>query len=40
MLGIFRPKREEVTGCWRKLGYNVELHNLYCFSVTVKVKVK
>jgi hypothetical protein len=24
----FRPKRDEVTGDWRKL-YNVELHNLY-----------
>jgi hypothetical protein len=25
---IFRPKRDEVTGEWRKL-YNGELHNLY-----------
>jgi hypothetical protein len=26
--GIFRPKRDEVTGEWRKL-HNGELHNLY-----------
>jgi hypothetical protein len=26
--GIFSPKRNEVTGDWRKL-HNVELHNLY-----------
>jgi hypothetical protein len=26
--GIFGPKRDEVTGEWRKL-YNEELHNLY-----------
>jgi hypothetical protein len=26
--GIFRPKRDEVTGGWRKL-HNEELHNLY-----------
>jgi hypothetical protein len=25
---IFRPKRDEVTGDWRKL-HNKELHNLY-----------
>jgi hypothetical protein len=25
---IFRPKREEVTGSWRKF-HNEELHNLY-----------
>jgi hypothetical protein len=25
---MFGPKRDEVTGCWRKL-HNVELHNLY-----------
>jgi hypothetical protein len=25
---MFGPKREEVTGGWRKC-YNVELHNLY-----------
>jgi hypothetical protein len=28
MLKIFRPKRDEVTGDWRKL-YNEELHNVY-----------
>jgi hypothetical protein len=26
---IFGPKRDEVTGEWRKLN-NVELHDLYC----------
>jgi hypothetical protein len=26
---IFRPKRDEVIGGWRKL-HNEELHNLYC----------
>jgi hypothetical protein len=26
---IFRPKRDEVIGGWRKL-YDEELHNLYC----------
>jgi hypothetical protein len=26
---IFGPKRDEVTGGWRKLN-NEELHNLYC----------
>jgi hypothetical protein len=28
LVRIFRPKREEVTGRWRKL-YNQKLHNLY-----------
>jgi hypothetical protein len=28
---IFGPKRNEVTGGWRKL-YNEELHNLYSFT--------
>jgi hypothetical protein len=28
MLRILGPKRDEVTGGWRKL-YNEELHNLY-----------
>jgi hypothetical protein len=28
---IFRPKRNGVTGGWRKL-HNEELHNLYCFA--------
>ncbi|PNF40039.1 hypothetical protein B7P43_G11623 [Cryptotermes secundus] len=28
VLRIFGPKRDEVTGSWRKL-YNEELHNLY-----------
>jgi hypothetical protein len=27
--GIFAPKRDEVTGEWRKL-HNEELHDLYC----------
>jgi hypothetical protein len=25
---IFGPKKDEVTGCWRRL-HNEELHNLY-----------
>jgi hypothetical protein len=29
VLRIFGPKRDEVTGGWRKL-HNEELHNLYC----------
>jgi hypothetical protein len=29
VLGIFGPKRDEVTGGWRKL-HKEELHNLYC----------
>jgi hypothetical protein len=28
LIGIFGPKRDEVTGEWRKL-HNEELHNLY-----------
>jgi hypothetical protein len=28
LIRIFRPKRDEVTGEWRKL-HNEELHNLY-----------
>jgi hypothetical protein len=28
VLRIFEPKRDEVTGDWRKL-YNEELHNFY-----------
>jgi hypothetical protein len=28
VLRIFGAKRDEVTGCWRKL-HNEELHNLY-----------
>jgi hypothetical protein len=27
--GVFGPKRDEVTGEWRKL-HNEELHDLYC----------
>jgi hypothetical protein len=29
MKRIFGPRRDEVTGDWRKL-HNEELHNLYC----------
>jgi len=29
MRGIFEPKRDEVTGEWRRL-YNEELNDLYC----------
>jgi hypothetical protein len=34
--GIFGPKRDEVTGEWRKL-HNDELHDLYCSPTTVSV---
>jgi hypothetical protein len=35
---IFGPKRDEVTGGWRKL-HNEELHNLYSFpSIIRKIK--
>jgi hypothetical protein len=33
---IFGPKRNEVTGEWRKL-HNVELHDLYCLPTIVRV---
>jgi hypothetical protein len=33
---IFGPKRDEVTGKWRKL-HNEELHDLYCLPTTVRV---
>jgi hypothetical protein len=32
---IFGPKRDEVTGGWRKLYYE-ELHNLYCSPNIIK----
>jgi hypothetical protein len=34
--GIFGPKREGVTGGWRKL-YNEELHNLYSFPSIIRM---
>jgi len=34
--GIFRPKRDEVIGEWRKL-HNEELNDLYCSHKTVWV---
>ena len=34
--GIFGPKRDEVTGEWRKL-YNEELNDLYCSPNIVRV---
>jgi hypothetical protein len=34
--GIFGPKREKVTGEWRKL-HNEELNDLYCSSNIVRV---
>jgi hypothetical protein len=33
---IFRPKRDEVTGGWRKL-HNEELHNLYSSPSIIRV---
>jgi hypothetical protein len=33
---IFGPKRNEVTGEWRKL-HNEELHNLYCSCSTIRI---
>jgi hypothetical protein len=34
--GIFRPKREEVAGGWRRL-HNEELHNLYASPNFIRV---
>jgi hypothetical protein len=34
---IFGPKRDEVTGGWRKL-HNEELHNLYSSSIIRMIK--
>jgi hypothetical protein len=33
---IFGPKRDEVTGSWRKL-HNEELHNLYSSSSIIRI---
>jgi hypothetical protein len=33
---IFGPKRDEVTGGWRKL-HNEELHNLYSFPSIMRI---
>jgi hypothetical protein len=33
---IFRPKRDEVTGDWRKL-HNEDLHNLYCSPSMIRI---
>jgi hypothetical protein len=33
---IFRPKRDEMTGGWRKL-YNEELHNLFLPSDIIRM---
>jgi hypothetical protein len=33
---IFGPKRDEVTGGWRKL-HNEELHNLYCLPSIIRI---
>jgi hypothetical protein len=33
---IFAPKRDEVTGGWRKL-HNEELHNLYSFPSIIRM---
>jgi hypothetical protein len=34
--GIFGPKRDEVTGGWRKL-HNEELHNMYSSSNIIRI---
>jgi hypothetical protein len=34
--GIFEPKRDEVTGGWRKL-HNEELHNLYSSPSIIRI---
>jgi hypothetical protein len=34
---LFGPKRDEVTGKWRKL-HNEELHNLYSSPTTDKIE--
>jgi hypothetical protein len=34
--GVFGPKRDDVTGEWRKL-YNDELNDLYCLPNIVRV---
>jgi len=36
IMRIFGPKRDEVTGEWRKL-HNEELNDLYCSPSTVRV---
>jgi hypothetical protein len=36
VLRIFGPKRDEVTGGWRKL-HNEELHNLYSSPSTIRM---
>jgi hypothetical protein len=33
---IFRPKKDKVTGGWRRL-HNEELHNLYSSSNTIRM---
>jgi hypothetical protein len=33
---IFGPKRDEVTGCWRKM-HNEELHNSYTSSNIIRM---
>jgi hypothetical protein len=35
-LRIFRPKRDEVTGGWRKL-HNEELHNLFSSPSIIRI---
>jgi hypothetical protein len=34
--GVFAPKRDKVTGEWKKL-HNEELHDLYCSPTVVRV---
>jgi hypothetical protein len=35
---IFGPKRDEVTGGWRKL-HNEELHTLYCSRNIIRIRL-
>jgi hypothetical protein len=37
--GIFGPKRDEVTGGWRKL-HNEELHDLYSSHRIIKLRMR
>jgi hypothetical protein len=36
---IFRPKKDEVKGDWRKL-HNEVLYNLYCYIIIISDQIK